>query len=372
MSSVYNLDNNKSHLKCNMFLDNENEGVTLQRFEEVKYPTLSKMTDKQLSFFWRPEEVDLSKDKKDYADLEEHEKEIFSLNILRQTMLDSIQGRSPNIAFLPIVTLPELETLIETWSFFESAIHSKSYTHIIRNVYNNPTEVIDRINQIEDIVDCAKDISEHYDNLIHYNNLVQYMGGYKGNLSRYEHKRRLYLAMIAVNILEGIRFYVSFACAWAFAERNKMEGNAKIIKFIARDESLHLGITRFIINNLPKEDTDYKKIQEETHDEVVSMFESAIEQEKQWAKYLFKNGSMIGLTEHLLCDYVEWIGTKRMLAIGYKSPYNVPQSNPLPWTESWIKGESQQVAPQETEITSYLIGNIEKDVDSDFFSNLDL
>ena len=368
--SVYDLDNKKSNLKCSMFLDDENSGVTIARYDKVKYSRFEKLTEKQQSFFWRPQEVDVSRDRKDFEDLTEHEKHIFTSNLKRQILLDSVQGRSPNLAFLPITTLPELEIFIEIWGFSET-IHSQSYTHIIRNVYNDPSKIFDEINDIPEIIDCARDVSKYYDDLIEYNHLVA-VHGYAKSLTKYEHKRRLWLALFAVNILEGIRFYVSFACSWNFAEQKKMEGNAKIIKFICRDENLHLAATQFMINQLPKDDKDFAKIKEETFDECLGMFIEAIEQEKDWAKYLFKDGSMIGLTEQLLSQYVEWIASKRMSAVGMKCPYSVPQANPLPWTQGWIAGKERQVAPQESEISSYIIGEINKSIDDDLFDDLDI
>lgn len=370
MKSVYNLENQKQNTKCNMFLDEDNAGVTIARYDQIKYERIEKICRKQISFFWVPEEVDISRDRKDFQELSEHEKHIFTSNLKRQILLDSVQGRSPNLAFLPIVTLPELETWIETWSFYET-IHSRSYTHLIRNVYPDPSKVFDEINSIQEIVDCAKDISIHYDRLIEYNQQVE-LKGYGKKLNKYEHKKRLWMALVAVNILEGIRFYVSFACSWAFAEQKKMEGNAKIIKFICRDENVHLGSTQFMLTELPKEDPDFKKIREETEEEIIQMYVDAVEQEKEWARYLFRDGSMIGLTEKLLGDYVEWICCKRMNAIDLKCPYTVQQANPLPWTESWITGKQRQVAPQEVEVSSYVVGEIDKKVDETFLGGLSL
>ena len=269
-------------------------------------------------------------------------------------MLDSVQGRCPNIAFLPLCSLPEVETWIETWSFFET-IHSRSYTHIIRNVYPNPGEVFDNIMNIKPIVECGNDISKYYDQLMDEPN-----------------KKNLWLALNAVNALEGIRFYVSFACSWAFAELKKMEGNAKIIKFIARDENTHLASTQQILKILPQDDPEFKKIKEECHDEVLQIFDDVIKQEQEWADYLFKDGSMIGLNAELLKQYVEWIATKRFRAIGLQSPYNTPAANPLPWTQKWIAGGSVQVAPQETEISSYIVGGVKKDVSEETFKGISL
>lgn len=678
MDSVYNLQNKKSNLLCDMFLDPDNNGVTIARYDELRYPRLEQLTEQQLAFFWRPQEVDISKDKSDFQSLKEHEKHIFTSNLKRQILLDSIQGRSPNLIFLPICTVPELEVWLETWAFSET-IHSKAYTHLIRNVYPNPSVVFDEINDIKEIVECANDITKHYDFLLQYN-LEVALNGYV-NSSRLKHKRLVWKALNAANILEGIRFYVSFACSWAFAEQKKMEGNAKIIKFIClddqseiltdsgfkllsefnidsdkvaqytknrmiefvqaerfiqqeysgkmvhlksdrvdcmmtpdhrviyrednqikelkasefipyseinyinaglisggnvsevsaldkfkiicsltprtysnqhpdyfnlvlnftsqsrflkvvdlcnelsfdyeieeynnvykvivilsnefklyiadfswvnllentstyflnflqevcfwtkkinnprfpdnlilystknrknadimqqiatlagcssmlydsnptklslsiyldrdyeradtshnerkevdyvgkvycvtvpsqmfisrrngavivtgncRDENLHLGSTQYLINQLPKDDPDFKQIKKETEQECIDMFVIASEQEKDWAKYLFKNGSMIGLNEKLLVQYVEWIASKRMSAVGLSCPYTVEKSNPLPWTESWIAGRERQVAPQETEISSYLVGDINKDLDSDFLQGLSI
>ena len=350
----------KSHLDKNMFFD---ESVDIARYDHVRYPNIEKLTDKQLGFFWRPEEVDVSKDKIDFNNLTYNEKHIFTSNLKRQIVLDSVQGRAPNLAFLPITSLPEIENWIETWSFFET-IHSRSYTHIIRNIYPEPGLIFDQILNIKEISDCATDISKYYDRLIEYNNSNQ--------IGSYEHKKILWLAMNAVNALEGIRFYVSFACSWAFAELKHMEGNAKIIKLIARDENTHLAGSTMIIKNLVKEDKDFAQIEKETIDEVQALYISVIEQEKDWANYLFKDGSMIGLNQRLLDEYVEWIGTKRMRALGLTSPYTIAKSNPLPWTEKWIGGGNVQVAPQETEITSYVTGGVKQDVTIETMAGLSL
>ena len=349
----------KSHLHKNMFLD---ESVDIQRFDVVKYPQIEKITEKQLGFFWRPEEVDISKDKKDFDSLTEHEKHIFTSNLKRQILLDSVQGRAPNIAFLPIASLPEVENWIETWSFFET-IHSRSYTHIIRNVYPDPSAVFDGMLDIKEILECGNDIATYYDELIKDNNSAT---------NRMDHKRSLYMCMMSANALEGIRFYVSFACSWAFAELKKMEGNAKIIKFIARDENTHLAATTTMIKKMLEEDKDFVKIAKEKEKEVVRLFTNVIEQEKEWAKYLFRNGSMIGLNETILNQYIEWIGCKRMRALGLPCPYTVSKMNPLPWTEKWIGGGNVQVAPQETEISSYVVGGVKQDMDENKLAGLSL
>jgi ribonucleoside-diphosphate reductase beta chain len=265
------------------------------------------------------------------------------------------------LALLPLASNPELELLIETWAFFET-IHSRSYTHVIRNVYSNPSKVFDEITSIPVIADCGNAISEHYDNLINY----------KGPHGSPKHKKLLYLCLISIYILEGIRFYVSFACSWAFAELKQMEGNAKIIKLIARDENLHLAASLNIIRTLIKDDKEFVKIKEETNDEVMKLFEDALVQEEEWCDYLFGNGSMIGLNADLLKEYVRWIGAKRIKTLNYKVPFSIHQHNPLPWTEKWISGGAVQVAPQETEITSYVVGGVKQDVNKKSFEGLSL
>ena len=374
--SVFDSNNKKDHLTARAFF---NDAPTVARYDKVKYPWLEKLTDKQLGFFWRPEEVDIYKDAKDFKDLTPHEQHIFTSNLKRQILLDSVQGRAPTTAFGPICSLPELETWITTWAFSET-IHSRSYTHIIRNIYPNPSKVFDEITDIKEIIDCAKDISKYYDELIRYNNIYNNQiesndkfdtGGLAKDLQLKRHKRALWMALMSVNILEGVRFYVSFACSWAFAEVKKMEGNAKIIKFIARDENVHLAGTQQLLKALQKEDEDFATIAEETKDESVGLFLVAVEQERQWANYLFKDGSMVGLNEALLNEYIEWIANKRMTAIGLPTPYK-GGSNPLPWTQKWISGAEVQVAPQETEITSYVVGGVKKDVSSDTFKGFSL
>ena len=361
--SVFDASKKQSHIDSTMFLD-ASGGVTIQRYDTLKYRQFDKLTDKQLGFFWRPEEVDISRDSKDFKDLTEHEQHIFTSNLKRQILLDSVQGRSPNLAFLPIVSIPELETWIETWAFSET-IHSRSYTHIIRNVYPDPSKVFDEMMYVDEIVNCSDSITKYYDKLIDMNNS-------KAKFGSYEHKKALWVALMSVNILEGVRFYVSFACSWAFAELKKMEGNAKIIKLIARDENVHLASTQQMLKLLPQDDKDFAKIKKETEGLCTELFMEAVEQEKAWSDYLFRDGSMIGLNSQLLKDYVEWIAAKRMRAVGLTTPYSVSASNPLPWTQKWISGGEVQVAPQETEISSYVIGGTKQDVTEDTFKGLSL
>jgi ribonucleoside-diphosphate reductase beta chain len=323
--------------------------------------------------------VDLNTDRGDFAKLTDHEKHIFTSNLKRQILLDSVQGRAPTQTFAPITSLPEMEVWATTWAFFET-IHSRSYTHIIRNVYSDPGEVFDTMKGIQEIVDCAKDISQHYNEFIEDSMYYQLLGagehrinGKKKVIDMYELKKKLWLTLMSVNILEGIRFYVSFACSWAFAENKRMEGNAKIIKFIARDENLHLAGTQNLLRNiLVKDDPDFEKIRIECEAEAINMYASAINQEKTWAKYLFRDGSIIGLNEALLAEYVDFIAGQRMRGVGLKPNFAVPSRNPLPWTQSWIASKSVQVAPQETEISSYVIGGVKQDAGADDFGGFKL
>tara|TARA_B110000305_G_C19440499_1_gene641551 strand:+ start:591 stop:1718 length:1128 start_codon:yes stop_codon:yes gene_type:complete len=374
--SVFNTDKKKNHIESKAFLD-ENGGVSIQRFDTLKYRQFDKFTDKQLGFFWRPEEVDITGDSKDFKDLTTHEQHIFTSNLKRQILLDSVQGRAPAEAFGPLISIPELEAWVQTWTFSET-IHSRSYTHIIRNVYSNPSKIFDELMDIPEIVDCADDISGYYDNLVTLSLQYQLLGEGKhivnDNLlvvDKYELKKALWLAINSVNILEGIRFYVSFACSWAFAELKKMEGNAKIIKFICRDENVHLASTQALLKILPKDDKDFIKISKETKEQCEKMFTDAVDQECAWADYLFKDGSMIGLNAQLLKEYVQWTANKRMTSVGLTSPYK-GGSNPLPWTQSWISGGDVQVAPQETEISSYVSGGTKQDVDDTSFKGFSL
>lgn len=364
--TVFNTESGKGHLERTLFFDNP---VDIARYDTMKYPQFDKLTEKQLGFFWRPEEIELSRDSKDFKELSRHEQHIFTSNLKRQILLDSVQGRAPSVAFLPICSLPELENWIQTWAFSET-IHSRSYTWIIRNVYPDPSIIFDEILEIKEIIDCAADISKYYDELVDLN---QFMGDprYQQFNMLHQHKEALWMCLNAVNALEGIRFYVSFACSWAFAELKKMEGNAKVIKLIARDENIHLGSTQQLLKVLPQDDPDFAAIKTKCRPEVIKLMVNVVEQEKEWAKYLFKEGSVIGLNEKLLCSYIEWIADKRLVALGYSPIYNV-KTNPLPWTQKWIAGSDVQVAPQETEITSYISGGVDKDISADTFKGFQL
>lgn len=364
------------HTKNLAFLDDSGT-TTVARYDRMKYRVFDRLTEEQLSFFWRPAEIDLGKDAKDYHALSSHEQHIFTSNLKRQILLDSVQGRAPNAAFLPLISLPELEIWVQTWAFSET-IHSKSYTHIIRNIFPDPSRVLDELLDIQEIVDCAKDITSYYDDLINYTMWYHTLGegdhvvnGKQITVSKFELKRKIWMALNSVNALEGVRFYVSFACSFAFAELKKMEGNAKIIKLICRDENLHLGSTQTLIKLLPKDDPDFVIIRDEQQAACQALFESAVTQEKAWADYLFKDGSMIGLNAALLKDYVEYIAGVRMESAGLKNIYG-RKPNPLPWTQKWISGKEVQVAPQETELSQYRIGDAKMDVTDNTFSGLSL
>ena len=353
----------------------------VQRYDSYKYPVFDKLTQSQLGYFWRPEEVSLQKDRADYAQLRPEQKHIFTSNLKYQIMLDSVQGRAPGMAFIPYCSLPELEACMEVWGFMEM-IHSRSYTYIIKNVYSDPAEVFDTILHDDMILSRAESVTEAYNDFINHahtydsgnqwQHVIEGVDAARGDL--YELKRKLYRAVMNVNILEGIRFYVSFACSFAFGELKLMEGSAKIISLIARDENQHLVLTQNIINKWRDgDDPDMLKIAAEEEEWVYQTFDKAVNEEKIWADYLFKNGSMIGLNSKLLVQYVEWIANRRMKAIGLKPVYDIPaKNNPLPWTEHWISSKGLQVAPQETEVESYVVGGIKQDVKKDTFAGFKL
>lgn len=353
----------------------------VQRYDTYKYPVFEKLTTQQLGYFWRPEEVSLQKDRGDYQSLRPEQKHIYTSNLKYQIMLDSIQGRGPGMAFIPYCSLPELEACMEVWGFMEM-IHSRSYTYIIKNIYPNPADVLDKIVTDQKILDRAKSVTESYDDFINtaqvWGTTGMWSADFRGSPSTEyeikEVKRKLYRAVANVNILEGIRFYVSFACSFAFGELKLMEGSAKIISLIARDENQHLAITQNILNKWKAgDDPMMKQIAKEEEEWVYAMFDKAVNEEKAWADYLFKDGSMIGLNDTLLQQYVEWIANRRMKGIGLKPVYDIPaKNNPLPWTQHWISSKGLQVAPQETEVESYVVGGIKQDVQKDTFSDFKL
>ena len=353
----------------------------VQRYDNFKYPAFENLTKSQLGYFWRPEEVSLQKDRGDYQTLRPEQKHIYTSNLKYQIMLDSVQGRAPGMAFLPYCSLPELEACMECWSFMEM-IHSRSYTHIIKNVYPDPSEVFDKILDDDHILKRAQSVTKAYDEFINdahtYDTSNWWRPDWQGSPTvaweKKELKRKLYRAVANVYILEGIRFYVSFACSFAFGELKLLEGSAKIIGLIARDESQHMTVTQNILNNWKKgDDPDMLEIVKEEEDYVYSMFQNSVEEEKSWAEYLFKDGSIIGLNDKLLQRYVEWTANRRLKSIGLKPIFDVPISNnPLPWTQHWLSSKGMQVAPQETEVESYLIGSIKQDVKKDTFAGFKL
>lgn len=374
MSVFSKLDNNA--LKEPMFFGNP---VNVARYDQQKYEIFSKLTEKQLSFFWRPDEIDLAKDRADYQSLSDSEKHIFISNLKYQILLDSVQGRAPSLALAPVSSLPELETWINTWNFSET-IHAQSYTHIIRNIVTDPGVIFDTIVVNEEILKRADSISRYYDDLIKYTELYNLFGEGTHRLNGEDVvvdlkclKKKLYLCLVCVNILEGIRFYVSFACSFAFAERKLMVGNAKVISLVCRDEALHLTGTQHIINLLSRgvDDQDFARIAKECTKEVEKLFEDAAQQEKDWADYLFKDGSMIGLNREILHRYIEYITNERAKAISVRLPFEVTK-NPIPWINQWLQSDNVQVAPQELEITSYLVGQIDSNILETDFNTFEL
>ena len=365
MASVFNKAKGLDFTKQPMFFG---EDLQVQQYSDMKYPIFDKLNQQQLGYFWRPEEVSLQKDRNDYAELRDEQKFIFTSNLKYQTMLDSVQGRGPCLAFLPFVSIPELEGCIVTWDFIET-IHSRSYTYIIKNLYSNPNEIFDTIIEDEKIEKRSKSVTQTYDELIQL--------GYKWYLTPdkvdlQELKKKMYLAMVTVNILEGLRFYVSFACSFAFGELKLLEGSAKIISFIARDESQHLAMSQTVINNWRNgDDKDMMPIMKDCEKEVYKMYDEAVQEEKRWATHLFSQGSMIGLSEKLLHQFVEYMANRRMKAIGLTPVYD-QKTNPLPWVDHWLNSRSLQNAPQETEIESYVIGGIKQDVKKDQFKKFKL
>lgn len=353
----------------------------IQRYDSYKYPIFEKLTTQQLGYFWRPEEVSLQKDRGDYQTLRPEQKHIYTSNLKYQIMLDSVQGRGPGLAFLPYCSLPELEACMTVWEFMEM-IHSRSYTYIIKNIYSDPSEVFDTIISDERILERAESVTGSYNDFIqaaqNYGSSNQWVHQLEGvplaKETLNDVKRKLYRAVANVNILEGIRFYVSFACSFAFGELKLMEGSAKIISLIARDENQHLAITQNIMNKWREgDDPEMKQIAKEEEEWVTMMFDRAVMEEKRWADYLFKDGSMIGLNDKLLQQYIEWIANRRMKGIGLKPQYDISaNNNPLPWTQHWISSKGLQVAPQETEVESYVVGGIKQDVKKDTFSGFKL
>lgn len=375
--SVFN-KNKINHLTAKMFFDEEGR-TNIARYDTVKYPIIKKMAKTQREFIWTPEEVDINKDRSDFEKLSVAEKRIFTLTLARQILLDSVQGRAVAEMLVPITGLPEMENLAITWTFFEE-IHSESYTHIIKNIYSNPSEVFDAITDIKEMTECADDISKYYDDFDRHSMLYRLFGegkhiinGEEVEISLYDLKTKLWLMIMSINILEGLRFYSSFCISWNYSEQKKMEGNAKIIRLICRDENIHLSASQKLLKTiLFKDDPDFIKIAEENKEQCEQMYYDTIKQEKDWIKFIFKEGSTLGLNEELLCGYIDWLAKQRMPAVGLDYNGDAPTQNPLPWTASWITSGTTQVAPQETEISSYIVGGINQDVGKDGFNDFKL
>ena len=350
-------------LKEPMFLG---ENVNVARFDQQKYPIFEKLTNRQLSYYWRPDEVDVTRDKSDFISLSANEQHIFLSNLKYQILLDSVQGRAPSVAFIPIVSLPELENFITTWTFSES-IHSRSYTYIIRNALPKPDEIFNDIVTNEEIKKRALDVTKYYDDLINY-----HPSKHTDIRNDIKYKEKIIICMASVYILEAIRFYVSFACSWAFAERGRMEGNAKIIRLIARDEFLHFNATAaiFTIWKKGKDGEDWVIALNNCKDKIKEIVLKAVQQEKDWADYLFKDGSMIGLNKDILSKYIEYLTDQRISALGIGKLFS-EKANPIPWIDHWLQSDNVQVAPQETEIPSYLVSSLDTSVNDKDLDDLD-
>jgi ribonucleoside-diphosphate reductase beta chain len=356
----YDLKTKTDYLSRKMFLDPEGP-VTIQRFEEVKYNKLQKIEQTARGFFWVPEEVSLSKDANDFKDASDAVKHIFTSNLLRQTALDSLQGRGPAQVFTPVVSLPELEALMYNWSFFETNIHSRSYSHIIRNIYNVPKEVFNTIHDTQEIVDMASSVGQYYDRL-HVINCRKEMGE---KISEEEHIKAIWLALNASYALEAFRFMVSFATSLAMVENKIFIGNGNIISLILQDELLHKEWTAFLINQVVKEDDRFARAKENCEQEVYQMYIDVIKEEKQWADYLFKKGPVIGLNAAILKDFVDYTALTALKDIGIKYQQPAPKTTPIPWFNKHSDTSKKQTALQENESTNYVIGVMSENLDYD-------
>jgi len=351
----YNLNTPTDYLKRTMFLDPAGP-VTVQRFEEVKYPRIAKYEETARGFFWVPEEVSLTKDKMDHKESSDAVKHIFTSNLLRQTALDSIQGRAPNQVFSPVISIPELEALVSNWSFFETNIHSKSYSHIIRNVYGVPKEEFNKIHDTKEIVDMASNVGDYYEDLHRLNCLKEIADPTKETVLEPVHIKAIWMALNASYALEALRFMVSFATSLAMVENKIYIGNGNIISLILQDELLHTEWTAWLINNVVKDDPRFVKAKQECEEEVYNMYLDVIREEKEWAKYLFKLGPVIGLNEIILSDFVDYTAYNRLKDIGIKYIGEYPKHNPIPWFNKHVNINKKQTALQENESTNYVIG----------------
>jgi len=356
----YNLNTKTDYLNRKMFLDPAGP-VTIQRFEEVKYKKIADFEATARGFFWQPEEISLSKDANDFKDASDAIKHIFTSNLLRQTALDSLQGRGPSQIFTPVVSLPELEALVYNWTFFETNIHSKSYSHIIRNIYNVPKDVFNTIHDTSEIVNMASSVGKYYDNL-HLINCRKEMGEF---ISEVEHVKAIWLALNASYALEAFRFMVSFATSLAMVENKIFIGNGNIISLILQDELLHKGWTAYLINQVVKEDVRFANIKLDCEQEVYAMYMDVIREEKQWADYLFSKGPVIGLNANILKDFVDYTAVSALKDIGIKYQQSAPKSTPIPWFNKHSDTSKKQTALQENESTNYVIGVMGEGIDYD-------
>jgi ribonucleoside-diphosphate reductase beta chain len=361
----YNLTTKTDYLNRKMFLDPAGP-VTIQRFEEVKYPKIAKFEETARGFFWQPEEISLTKDANDFKDASDAVKHIFTSNLLRQTALDSLQGRAPSQVFMPVVSLPELEALIYNWTFFETNIHSKSYSHIIRNIYNVPKEVFNTIHDTQEIIDMASSVGKYYEDL-HRINCAKALGQ---PVEEIEHVRAIWMALHASYALEAFRFMVSFATSLAMVENKIFIGNGNIISLILQDELLHKGWTAYIINQVIKDDQRFADIKGQCEGEVYALYADVIREEKAWADYLFNKGPVIGLNANVLKDFVDYTAVGALKEIGIKYQGNSPKSTPIPWFTKHVDTSKKQSALQETESTNYVLGVMGEQLDYDQLPNL--
>ena len=359
-SAQYNLKHDTNYLNRKMFLDPQGP-VTIQRFEEVKYNKLAGFETTARGFFWVPEEVSLTKDAQDFKNSSDAVRHIFTSNLLRQTALDSLQGRAPSQVFTPVVSLPELEALIYNWTFFETNIHSRSYSHIIRNIYNVPKDVFNTIHDTQEIVDMASSIGKYYDQL-HTINCRKELGE---TITEEEHIKAIWLALNASYGLEAFRFMVSFATSLAMVENKIFIGNGNIISLILQDELLHKGWTAWIINQVVKEDPRFARAKDQCEAEVYQMYMDVIAEEKSWADYLFKKGPVIGLNANILRDFVDYTAATALKEIGIKYHVPAPKTTPIPWFNKHQDNHKKQTALQENESTNYVIGVMGENIDYD-------
>lgn len=364
-NAQYNISKPTNYLKRTMFLDPAGP-VTVQRFEEVKYNKLQKYEELARGFFWVPEEISLTKDKIDHKESNDAIKHIFTSNLLRQTALDSIQGRAPFQIFGPVCSLPELEALVLTWSFFETSIHSKSYSHIIRNIYSVPKDEFNKIHDTQEIIEMAANIGRHYEDL-HILNCRAELGE---EIDLHTYKKSIWMALHASYALEALRFMVSFATSLAMVENRIYIGNGNIISLILQDELLHTEWTAWLINTVVKDDHDFVAIAEECAEDVYNLYLEVITEEKAWADYLFKKGVVIGLNAAILKDFVDYTAFTKLKDIGIKYLADHPRTNPIPWFNKHININKKQTALQESESTNYVIGVMSDAVDYDELPNI--